>query len=36
MGLIRKDYTLERWVYYATERKKRRKEFKENENIVES
>jgi len=27
MGIIRKDYILDRWVYYATERKKRRVEF---------
>ena len=31
MGIIRKDYILDRWVYYATERKKRPKEFKEDE-----
>lgn len=31
MGTLRKDYILERWVYYASERKKRRKEFKEEE-----
>ncbi|MBN4049271.1 galactose-1-phosphate uridylyltransferase, partial [archaeon AH-315-M20] len=29
MGILRKDYVLDRWVYYATERKKRRMEFKE-------
>tara|TARA_Y100000310_G_scaffold241784_1_gene245900 strand:- start:64506 stop:65456 length:951 start_codon:yes stop_codon:yes gene_type:complete len=29
MGVIRKDYILDRWVYYATERKKRKHEFKE-------
>ncbi|MBI2651466.1 DUF4921 family protein [Candidatus Woesearchaeota archaeon] len=29
MGVLRKDYTLERWVYYATDRKKRPIEFKE-------
>ena len=28
MGIIRKDYVLERWVYYATERRKRPQEFK--------
>ncbi len=28
MGIIRKDYILDRWVYYATERKNRPKEFK--------
>ncbi|MBI2659144.1 DUF4921 family protein [Candidatus Woesearchaeota archaeon] len=28
MGIIRKDYILDRWVYYATERKKRPREFK--------
>ncbi|MBS3105792.1 DUF4921 family protein [Candidatus Woesearchaeota archaeon] len=27
MGIIRKDYILDRWVYYATERKKRPREF---------
>ena len=31
MGILRKDYILERWVYYATERKDRRREFKEEE-----
>ncbi|MCH6575071.1 MAG: sulfate adenylyltransferase, partial [Bacteroidetes bacterium] len=31
MGTIRKDYILDRWVYYAVERKKRRMEFKEDE-----
>jgi UDPglucose--hexose-1-phosphate uridylyltransferase len=29
MGILRKDYLLDRWVYYAAERKKRRMEFKE-------
>jgi len=29
MGILRKDYILDRWVYYATERKNRRREFKE-------
>ena len=28
MGIIRKDYLLNRWVYYATERRKRPREFK--------
>lgn len=28
MGIIRKDYILDRWVYYATSRKKRPQEFK--------
>src|SRR3989338_9055002 len=28
MGILRKDYILNRWVYYATERKKRPREFK--------
>lgn len=28
MGIIRKDYLLDRWVYYATERKERPREFK--------
>ena len=28
MGIIRKDYLLDRWVYYATERKKRPRELK--------
>lgn len=28
MGVIRKDYILDRWVYYATERKKRKHEIK--------
>ena len=31
MGILRKDYILERWVYYATERKNRSREFKEEE-----
>jgi len=31
MRVLRKDYILERWVYYATERKSRRREFKEEE-----
>jgi len=29
MGVIRKDYILDRWIYYATDRKKRPMEFKE-------
>ena len=33
MGVLRKDYILERWVYYATERKKRPREFKEDHTI---
>lgn len=28
MGMIRKDYILDRWVYYATDRKKRPRDFK--------
>ena len=28
MGIIRKDYILDRWVYYATKRKERPREFK--------
>ncbi len=28
MGIIRKDYILDRWVYYATDRKKRPRDFK--------
>ncbi|MFH0867822.1 MAG: galactose-1-phosphate uridylyltransferase [Candidatus Woesearchaeota archaeon] len=36
MGILRKDYILDRWVYYATERKKRPREFKREENIVDS
>ena len=28
MGIIRKDYLLDRWVYYATERSKRPRQFK--------
>ncbi|MBI3026474.1 DUF4931 domain-containing protein [Candidatus Woesearchaeota archaeon] len=28
MGIIRKDYILDRWVYYATSRKKRPRDFK--------
>lgn len=33
MGVLRKDYLLERWVYYATERNKRPREFKEDNTI---
>ena len=33
MGILRKDYILDRWIYYATERKKRPMEFKENHTI---
>ena len=29
MGIIRKDYILDRWVYYATDRRKRPREFKD-------
>ncbi|MBI2558441.1 galactose-1-phosphate uridylyltransferase [Candidatus Woesearchaeota archaeon] len=36
MGIIRKDYLLDRWVYYATERKKRPHEFKKVEVKEES
>jgi len=36
MGIIRKDYILERWVYYAVERKKRPMEFKKEQHIIES
>ena len=37
MGVLRKDYILDRWVYYAIERKKRRIEFKqEQEHIVDN
>lgn len=28
MGIVRKDYILDRWVYYATQRKKRPRDFK--------
>jgi len=34
MGIIRKDYILERWVYYAAERKNRRMEFKKEDEII--
>ena len=33
MGIIRKDYILDRWVYYATEREKRPMEFREDNAI---
>jgi|TARA_Y100000310_G_scaffold50496_1_gene46509 UDPglucose--hexose-1-phosphate uridylyltransferase len=33
MGILRKDYILDRWVYYATERKKRPREFKEDHTV---
>jgi len=36
MGVLRKDYILERWVYYAVERKKRPKEFKKEQHIAEN
>lgn len=35
MGILRKDYILERWVYYATERKKRPMEFRKGSYITE-
>jgi len=35
MGILRKDYILERWIYYATERKKRPMEFKKEQYIIE-
>lgn len=35
MGILRKDYILDRWVYYATERKKRPMEFKAEHNTNE-
>ena len=35
MGILRKDYILDRWIYYAVERKKRPREFKE-DSIVNS
>jgi len=34
MGILRKDYILERWVYYAAERKNRRMEFKKEDEVV--
>src|SRR3989344_4958613 len=36
MGIIRKDYILDRWIYYAAERKKRPMEFKQEEHINQS
>ena len=36
MGVLRKDYLLERWVYYAADRKKRPREFKKEQHIVEN
>lgn len=36
MGILRKDYLLDRWVFYAIERKKRRKEFHEEEKVTEA
>ena len=36
MGILRKDYILDRWVYYSTERKKRPFEFRKEEVIKES
>jgi UDPglucose--hexose-1-phosphate uridylyltransferase len=36
MGILRKDYILNRWVYYATERKKRLVEFAKEQKTVES
>tara|TARA_B100002003_G_C14097139_1_gene527688 strand:- start:49 stop:990 length:942 start_codon:yes stop_codon:yes gene_type:complete len=36
LGILRKDYVLDRWVYYATERRKRPMEFKKTEHIKES
>jgi len=36
MGILRKDYILDRWVYYATERRKRPMEFKKEHKIVEN
>ncbi len=36
MGILRKDYVLNRWVYYATERKKRPMEFRQSDKIVDS
>jgi len=35
MGILRKDYILDRWVYYATERRKRPMEFKKEQHIIE-
>lgn len=36
MGILRKDYLLNRWVYYATERKKRPMEFRQSDKIIDS
>jgi UDPglucose--hexose-1-phosphate uridylyltransferase len=36
MGILRKDYLLDRWVYYAVERKNRPMEFKKEQPISES
>jgi len=36
MVILRKDYILNRWVYYAVERKKRPREFNREENIINS
>ena len=36
MGIIRKDYVLDRWVYYATDRKKRPHDFKKPEVKIDS
>ena len=36
MGIIRKDYVLDRWVYYASSRKKRPQEFKKINEKAES
>lgn len=36
MGILRKDYILNRWVYYAAERKNRRMEFKKDEPIIDN
>ncbi|MBW2977085.1 galactose-1-phosphate uridylyltransferase [Candidatus Woesearchaeota archaeon] len=36
MGILRKDYILDRWVYYAAERKKRRMEFKEESPVIDN
>ncbi len=35
MGILRKDYFLDKWVYYAAERKKRQFEFKKESQITE-
>lgn len=36
MGIIRKDYILDKWIYYATERKKRPFEFEKEGHIKEN